>query len=125
MKKKLLLACLAFGMSVSAQNKVVVKGKYELKPYQFSDEYKHYNNLPDNRNSFPGAVLYWSPKYFIYNQDTIVLTYAFRKSEITYNNKLYVKVGTYKVEKITNDLFMIAEQNHQYAFDCENCDEID
>jgi len=109
MKKKLLLACLAFGMSVSAQNKVVVKGKYELKPYQFSDEYKHYNNLPDNRNSFPGAVLYWSPKYFIYNQDTIVLTWAFRDKEIYNCDEINLKEGNYNVKKIADKIWMLVK----------------
>ena len=59
-------------MSVFAQQNVTIKGHYELKMYQFSNEYINYNNLGEC-SDFPKAKFYWGPKYFMYNQDTVVV----------------------------------------------------
>ena len=88
MKKKLLLACVVFGMNATAQ-KVTVKGHYKLNTYKYSKEYCEHNGLDWNyfKNQIktsgkdgewvdtnPNIQLVWAPKYFMYNQDTIVLT---------------------------------------------------
>ena len=122
MKKKLLLACLAFGMSASAQKKeIAVKGHYELEMYKYSKEYIEFYNMDwygyfknhvetqwkDGKWDYSGcSCFYWGPKYLMYNQDTIVLTYKFRDSEI-YNNELYLQNGIYKIEKIAEKLWTI------------------
>ena len=107
MKKILLTASLAFSMSACAQENVTIKGHYGLKMYQFSNEYINYNNLGEC-SDFPRAKFYWGPKYFMYNQDTVVLTYAFKDNEI-YNDVLYLQEGNYKVEKIANKLWMLVK----------------
>ena len=107
MKKILLTASLAFSMNAFAQQNVTIKGHYELKMYQFSNEYINYNNLGEC-SDFPRAKFYWGPKYFMYNQDTVVLTYAFKDNEI-YNDVLYLQEGNYKVEKIANKLWMLVK----------------
>ena len=54
----------------------------------------------------------------MYNQDTIVLTWAFRDKEIYNCDEINLKEGDYNVEKIAKNVFMLVD-------DCENCDEID
>ena len=132
MKKKLLLACVVFGMNATAQN-VTVKGHYELNTYKYSKEYCEHNGLDWNyfKNQIktswkdgewvdtnPNIQLVWAPKYFMYNQDTIVLTWAFRDKEIYNCDEINLKEGNYNVEKIAKNVFMLVD-------DCENCDEID
>ena len=107
MKKILLTASLAFSMNACAQENVTIKGHYELKMYQFSNEYINYNNLGECTD-FPRAKFYWGPKYTIYDHDTIVLTYAFRNNEI-FSGELYLQEGEYKIEKIANKLWMLVK----------------
>ena len=124
MKKKLLLACVVFGMNATAQTKdITIKGHYPLKMYKYSKEYVEYNNLDwsyfknqvetqwkDGKwvYSDPEISLYWAPKYFMYNQDTVVLTVAFDENEI-YNGELYLEIGNYKVAKIADKIWMLVK----------------
>ena len=118
MKKKLLIACLAFSMSASAQKKdICIKSHCPLEMYRFSEEYcdyykldyeyyydKWYNVKWDYSNT--NVYFYWSPKYFVCNQDTIVLTYKFRNNEL-YNAELYLERGNYRIKKIAEKLWII------------------
>ena len=120
MKKVLLIASLAFGINATAQN-VTVKGHYKLNTYKYSKEYCEHNGLDWNyfknhiKNNWkdgewldndPNLKLVWAPKYFMYNQDTIVLTWAFRDKEIN-SDELHLKEGNYNVEKIAKNVFML------------------
>ena len=119
-------------MNATAQ-KVTVKGHYKLNTYKYSKEYCEYNGLDWNyfKNQIktswkdgewldndPNLKLVWAPKYFMYNQDTIVLTWAFRDKEIYNCDEINLEEGNYNVAKIAKNIFMLVD-------DCENCDEID
>ena len=123
MKKVLLMASLAFGINASAQN-VTVKGHYKLNTYKYSKEYCEHNGLDWNYfqnqiktswkdgewlDNDPNLTLVWAPKYFMYNQDTIVLTWAFRDKEIYNCDEINLEEGNYNVAKIANKIWIITE----------------
>ena len=45
----------------------------------------------------------------MYNQDTIVLTWAFRDKEIYNCDEINLKEGNYNVKKIAENIFMIVK----------------